>query len=133
MSDLKRAVLAALLRRAFYHWDDEQQENVYQAYQRNPALAHEGENFFDAVDQPSEAPRPLAGGVEFFLGGVARSRGGERRGGRCQEGPKGGGGGGEDPPPPAPPMAERVVRALDDFEAGDVDAFWQRLYHFLQF
>jgi hypothetical protein len=30
-------------------------------------------------------------------------------------------------------MTERVVRALDDLEAGDVDAFWQRLYYFLQF
>jgi hypothetical protein len=54
MSDLKRAVLAALLRRAFYHWDDEQQEIVYLAYQRTPTLADEVERFFDAVDLSSD-------------------------------------------------------------------------------
>ena len=111
-SDRKRQILAALLRRAFYHWDNEQHEIVYLAYERNPALADEVGRFFDAVDLSSEEARKQR---EYH----------EEANNWRQER--------EERPSPDPPMAERIVRALDDFEAGDVDAFWQRLYYFLQF
>ncbi len=111
-SDRKREILAALLRRAFYRWDNEQHEVVYLAYERNPALADEVERFFDPVDLSSEEARKQRKYHE-----EANSWREDR----------------EERPSPDPPMAERVVRALDDSEAGDVDAFWQRLYYFLQF
>lgn len=111
-SDRRRAVLAALLRRAFYRWDDEQHDIVYLAYERNPALADEVERFFDPVDLSSEEASEQR---RYHAEANSRQERGEER------------------PPPDPPLAERVVRALDDFEAGDVGAFWQRLYYFLQF
>jgi predicted NACHT family NTPase len=109
-SDRKRAVLATLLQRAFYGWDDEQHEIVYLAYQRNPALADEVSSFFDPVDLSSEEARDQRRYHEKIKGRR------ERR---------------EVRPSPDPPLAERVIRALEDFERGDVDAFWQRLDYFL--
>lgn len=111
-SHRKRAVLATLLQRAFYGWDDEQHEIVYLAYQRNPALTDEVSRFFDPVDLSSEEAKDQRRYYEEI-----NSRR-ERR---------------EERPPPDPPLAERVIRAVEDSERGDVEAFWQRLYYFLQF
>jgi hypothetical protein len=108
----RRAVLAALVRRAFYGWGDEQHELLYLAYQRNPALADEVGRFFDPIELSSEQAEEQR---RYHRESLSWRK--ER----------------EEPPPPDPPLAERVLGALNDIEAGDVDAFWQRLDYYLKF
>ncbi|QIN84410.1 hypothetical protein GBA63_18515 [Rubrobacter tropicus] len=107
-----REVLAALVRRSFYGWGDEQHELLYLAYQRTPALADEVGRFFDPVElsstQAEEQRRYHRESLSWR----------ENR---------------EESPPPDPPLKERILRALDDAEAGDVGAFWRRVDYFLKF
>lgn len=102
-SDLARAKLAAVVTEAFNRWDDEQHEFVYQAYQRTPALTDEVGRFFDPVELSSEEAKTQRAWHEKL-----RS---------LDEEPP-------ERPAPGPPLAERTVRSLDDFEAGNLDAFW---------
>lgn len=106
-SDRRRAVIAALLRRAFHGWEDEQHEIVYLAYERTPTLADEVGRFFDPIDLSSEEARQ-------------QRRYNEEATGRREQR--------EQRPSPNPPIAERVMSALDDFEAGDVESFWRLVY-----
>lgn len=108
----RREILAALLRRAFYGWGDEQHELLYLAYQRNPALADEVGCFFDPIELSSETAEEQR---RYHQESLSWRK--ER----------------EEPPPPDPPLAERILRALNDIEAGDVDAFWQRLDYYMKF
>jgi hypothetical protein len=111
-SGQKRTVLAGLVRRAFYGWGDEQHELLYLAYQRNPVLADEVGRFFDPIELSSEAAEEQR---RYHRESLSWRR--ER----------------EEPPPPDPPLSERVLRTLQDIEADDVDAFWQRLDYYLKF
>ena len=111
-SDQRRTVLAALVRRAFNGWKDEQHELLYLAYQRNPALADEIGRFFDPIELSSEEAEEQ------------RSYHRESLSWRKER---------EEPPLPDPPLAERILRALEGVEAGDVDTFWQRLDYYLKF
>ena len=110
-SDVRRAALAALIGRAFDLWDDEQHELVYDAYRRTPVLAHEVGRFFDPVELSSE----LAEEQRRYHQKIESWQ--KRR---------------EEHPLPDPPLKERVIRALEDFEAGNVDAFWH-LNYFMKF
>lgn len=109
-SDRTRAMLAAVVREAFDRWDDEQRELVYRAYQRNPALADEVGRFFDPIELSSELAEKQRDLHEKIHG---RSKGLP------------------EPSAPDPPIAELVVRSLDDFEAGNVDAFWHLNYYMI--
>lgn len=114
-SDHRRQILAALIRRAFDLWDDEQHELVYWAYQKIPALASEVGRFFDPVELSSELAREQR---EYHEESQERRARREQRGNR---------------PAPDPPLAERISRALDDFETGNVEAFWQSIIYFMKF
>ena len=111
-SDQRRTVLAALVRQAFYGWGDEQHELLYLAYERDPALAEEVGRFFDPIELSSEQAEEQR---RYHRESLSWRK--ER----------------EEPPSPDPPLAERVLRALEDIETGDVDAFWQRLDYYLKF
>jgi len=109
-SERERAKLTAVIRESFNSWDDEQHQLVYLAYQRNPALADEVGRFFDPVELSSELAEKQR---EMYEKVYSRSEG---------------------PPAhavPDPPVAEMIVRALDDFGAGDVDAFWHLNYYMI--
>ncbi|MDP9478988.1 MAG: hypothetical protein M3R38_25465, partial [Actinomycetota bacterium] len=111
-SERRRAALAALIQQAFYRGSGAQHELVYLAYQRNSALADEVGRFFDPIELSSEQAEE---GRRYHRESLKWRK--ER----------------EEPPPPDPPLAERASRALEDIEAGDVDAFWQRLDYYLKF
>jgi hypothetical protein len=111
-SERRRSALAALIGQAFDLWDDDQYELVYQAYLKNPILGDFVGRVFDPVDVSSE----LAEEQRRYYEKSQRRR--EQR---------------EDRPLPDPPLAERVLRALDDFDAGNVDAFWQSLVYYMEF
>lgn len=111
----REKTLAALIRRAFDLWNDEQYELVYWAYQKIPALANEVGHFFDPVELSSELAKEQR---EYHEESQERRARREQRGNR---------------PVPDPPLVDRVARALDDIEADYVDAFWQRLDYYLKF
>ena len=103
-----RAILAALVRRAFHSWGDEQHELLYLAYQGNPTLADEVGRFFDPIELSSEA--------------AAEQRRYHRESLSWQEKR-------EEPSPSDPPPAEWVLGALEDAEAGDPTAYWHLDYY----
>lgn len=111
-SDRRRAVLAALVQRAFYGWGDEEQELLYLAYQRTPAIADDVGRLFDPIELSSKAAEEQR---RYHRESLSWRK--ER----------------EESPPLDPPLAERLLRALEDIEAGDVNAFWHRLDYFLKF
>src|SRR5215217_4236340 len=110
-SEVRRSALAALIRQAFDLWDDEQYELVYQASLTNPALADQVGRFFNPVNISSELAEE-------------QRRYHEERQHRLQQR--------EDESTLDPPLAEWIVHALDDFEAGNVDAFWQNLVYYME-
>jgi len=85
---------------------------LYLAYRRDPTLADEVGRFFDSVELTSkQADEQRRYHRESLRWGEERER----------------------ESPPDPPLAERVLHALDNVEAGDIGAFWQRLDYFLKF
>ena len=114
-SDRRRKTLAALIRRAFDLWDDEQHEIVYRAYQEIPELANEVGRYYNPVELSSELAREQR---EYHEESQERCERREQR---------------ENRPALDPPLAERISRALDDFETGNVEAFWQGIIYFMKF
>lgn len=111
-SNRKKAVLAVLVGRTFHLWDDERQELVYLAHLEDPVLAREVDRFFAPVELGSEEAETQRRYHEMSSRWEHED---------------------EDPPPPDPPVAARVVSSLDDFESGDIEAFWTGVYHFMQY
>lgn len=109
-SKRRRAALAALIELTFYRGGDEQHELVYLAYEKNSALADEIGRFFDPISCSSEKAKRY------------RRRQEELRRQREQR----------EESSNSPP-AEMVIRALEDFEAGNTDAFWQGVVLHMQF
>jgi hypothetical protein len=110
-SDRRKAILAALVRLTSHLWDEERYELVYLAHLDDPALAHQVGRFFAPIELGSEE--------------AEMQRQFHERSSRWKQDD-------EDPPSLDPPVAARVVRVLDAFEAGDVEAFWADVYRFLQ-
>jgi hypothetical protein len=110
-SERHEAVYAAFIQRAFNPWNDEQATLVYEARSRNPSLAERVGHYFEPVDLSSEYAEHQR----------KYHREAEERRARKEQ-----------PPLPDPPLKERILRCLDEFEAGDTDAFWH-LNYFMMF
>lgn len=103
LSERHEAAYAAFIQRAFNPWNDEQATLVYEACSRNSSLAERVGHYFEPVDLSSEYAEHQR---EYH-------REHEERRARREERSL------PDPPPKA-----RILRYLDEFEAGDTDAFW---------
>lgn len=111
-SEGRKVAIAALLAQTYRLWDDEAEELVYLAHREDETLAREVGRIFAPVELGSEDAEEQRRLHERFSRWEKED---------------------EEPPPPDPPVSARVVSALDDFEAGDVEAFWQGVYHFMQY
>ncbi len=110
-SDGKRAAIAALIGQTYRLWDDEAEELVYLAHLEDETLAGEVGRFFAPVELGSEEAEEERRSHERF-------RRWEKE---------------DEEPPPNPPVSARMRSALDDFEAGDVEAFWASVYELMQY
>lgn len=111
-SEGRKAAIAALIGQTYRLWDNEGEELVYLAYREDEMLAREVGRFFAPVELGSEDAEEQRRLHERFSRWEKED---------------------EEPPSPGPPVPARVVSALDDFEAGDVEAFWHSVYHFMQY
>jgi predicted NACHT family NTPase len=111
-SDGKRAAIAALIGQTYRLWDDKTEELVYVAHLEDETLARQVGRFFAPVELGSEAAEEQRRWHEQF----SRSEKED-----------------EESAPPDPPVSARVLNALDDFEAGDVEAFWASVYELMQY
>jgi len=111
-SEQRKATLAALVGFTHRLWDEESEELVYLAHLEEQALACEVGRVFAPVGLGSEEAETQRRAHESF--------------GRWEKED-------EEPLPPDPPVKDRVVSALDEFEAGDVEAFWTGVYHLMQY
>lgn len=110
-SEGRKAVIATLIVYTQRLWNEEAEELVYLTHLEDETLAREVGSLFASVEIESEKAEEQRRLHEQF-------RRWEKE---------------DEEPPPDPPVSARVVSALDDFEAGDVEAFWQGVYHFMQF
>ncbi len=105
-----KAVYTAFIQRAFNPWNDEQATLVYEACSRNPSLVERVGHYFEPVDLSSEYADQLR---EYHREDEeSRARREERS-------------------LPDPPLKERILRCLDEFEAGDAAAFWHLNYYMM--
>ena len=109
-SEGRREAVATLIGQTYHLWDDEAEDLVYLAHLEDEMLAREVGRFFAPVALGSEAAEE-------------QRRLHERFSHREKE---------DEEPPPDPPVAARVVGALDDFESGNVEAFWAGVDDFIQ-
>lgn len=109
-SERHKAVYAAFIQRAFNTWNDEQTTLVYEACSKNPSLAEQVGHHFEPIDLSSEYADRLR---EYHREDK------ERRARR------------EERPLPDPPLKERILRCLNEFEAGNADAFWHLNYYMM--
>lgn len=110
-SEGRKAAIATLIGQTYRLWNDEAEELVYLAHREDETLAREVGRFFAPVELGSES--------------AEEQRRWHERSSRWEKE--------DEEPPPDPPISARVLSALDDFEAGDVEAFWQGVYHFMQY
>ena len=108
----RKAIIAALVGYAHRLWDEEAEEAVYLAHLEDRALAREVGRVFAPVELGSEEAETQRRTHE-----------------RLSEWEKED----EESPPPDPPVKDLVVSALDEVEAGDVEAFWARVYELMQY
>lgn len=111
-SEQRKAAIAALIGHTRHLWNQESEELLYLAHLEDPALACEVGGVFAPVELESEEAE-------------SQRRTHERINQWEKED--------EEPPPPDPPISVRVVRALEKFEAGDVEAFWTDVYYLMQY
>jgi hypothetical protein len=111
-SEQRKAVIATLVAQAQWLWDDESEELVYLAHLEDQTLAGEVAGIFSPVELGSEEADE-------------QRRLHERLSQWEQED--------EEPPPPDPPVSVRIVNALDEFDAGEVDAYWAGVYELMQY
>lgn len=109
-SERHEAVYAAFIQRAFNPWNDEQATLVYEACSRNPSLAERVGHYFEPIDLSSEYAEQRR----------QYHREDEERRARREERSL-----------PDPPIKERILRCLNEFETGDTDAFWELNYHMM--
>lgn len=111
-SDGRKTAIAALIGQTHRLWNNKAEDLVYLAHREDETLAREVGRFFAPVELGSEDAEKQRRLHERFS--------------RLEKED-------EEAPSPDPPVADRVVSALDDFEAGDVEAFWQGVDHFMQY
>ncbi len=111
-SEQKKAALATVVGQTFHLWDDATHELVYLAHLEDPALAREVNHIFSPVELESED--------------AEEQRRFHEKTSRWEKED-------EEQPPPDPPVAVRVTMALDDFESGDIEAFWAGVYELMQY
>lgn len=109
-SERHETVYTAFIQRAFNPWNDEQASLIYEACERNARLSEAVGHYFKPIDLSGEHADRLR---EYHR------RDEERRSPR------------EDRPLPDPSLEELILRSLDDFEAGNADAFWHLNYYMM--
>jgi predicted NACHT family NTPase len=110
-SEDKKSILAALVGHTYHLWNDEIYEQMYVAQVDDSTLARWVNRIFAPIKLGSEE-------AEFQRRHYERIRWREKED--------------KDEALPDPPVAYRVRSALDDFEGGDIEAFWAGVYHFMQ-
>lgn len=111
-SEQRKAAIAALVKYTQRLWDDESEEQVYLAHLKDQALAREVDSVFAPVELGTESAETQRRTHE-----------------RISEWEKED----EEPPPPDPPVSVLIANALDKFEAGDLEAFWARVYGLMEY